>query len=210
MQYLDIPKIPIEDDASMEHIAGFMNRLKKHQLQFVPWQSFPYKPEVFFSIAYSGTGIFIRFSVFEKSIRAATNEINGPVWEDSCVEFFISFDDTGYYNFEFNCIGTPFAAFGTDRNNRFLISEDFMRDIRSHCKMHQEREGFAWEIAVRIPISSFAFHKLGNLRGRTAKGNFYKCGDKLPDPHFICWNEIQAPSPDFHLPQYFGVLNFQT
>ncbi|HEX8038127.1 MAG TPA: carbohydrate-binding family 9-like protein [Chryseosolibacter sp.] len=38
--------------------------------------------------------------------------------------------------------------------------------------------------------------------------DFYKCGDNLPEPHFITWNDVKAPKPDFHLPEFFGRINF--
>ena len=42
-----------------------------------------------------------------------------------------------------------------------------------------------------------------------AKGNFYKCGDMLSKPHFLSWNPIDTPSPDFHVPASFGLLTFE-
>jgi hypothetical protein len=47
------------------------------------------------------------------------------------------------------------------------------------------------------------------LKGKTCRANFYKCGDDLPEPHFLSWNNIIADKPDFHLPQYFGTLTFE-
>ena len=37
---------------------------------------------------------------------------------------------------------------------------------------------------------------------------FYKCGDKLQTPHFLSWNPIDLPKPDFHCPAFFGLLQF--
>lgn len=50
---------------------------------------FPYKPEVRFAIAHDGSRLLIRFEVEEDNPRAMAMENNGPVWEDSCVEFFV-------------------------------------------------------------------------------------------------------------------------
>ena len=75
-------------------------------LDMVPWPAFSYQPEVSFSIAHDDQHIFLKYVVHEKSIKATTIDHNGPVWKDSCVEFFVSPADDGiYYNFEFNCIG---------------------------------------------------------------------------------------------------------
>ena len=46
------------------------------------------------------------------------------------------------------------------------------------------------------------------LDGRTMRANFYKCGDLLPRPHFLSWNAISLPRPDFHCPEFFGTLRF--
>ena len=40
-----------------------------------------------------------------------------------------------------------------------------------------------------------------------AKANFYKCGDKLPVPHFLSWKPINVPAPDFHLPCFLETLS---
>ena len=50
---------------------------------------------------------------------------------------------------------------------------------------------------------------LWNLKlvpGGVLYANFYKCGDDTPQPHFISWSPIDLPKPDFHAPQFFGVL----
>ena len=35
---------------------------------------------------------------------------------------------------------------------------------------------------------------------------FYKCGDKTAHPHFLSWNPVGTPAPDFHRPDFFGEL----
>jgi hypothetical protein len=39
--------------------------------------------------------------------------------------------------------------------------------------------------------------------------NFYKCGDETPEPHFLSWNPIDLPKPNFHVPQFFGQLELE-
>ena len=39
-------------------------------------------------------------------------------------------------------------------------------------------------------------------------GNIYKCGDLLPQPHFVTLFPIQAPQPDYHRPEFFQPLPF--
>jgi len=42
------------------------------------------------------------------------------------------------------------------------------------------------------------------------EGNFYKCADETSTPHYVSWSEISTAAPDFHKPEFFGELNFQT
>ena len=42
----------------------------------------------------------------------------------------------------------------------------------------------------------------------TLKANVYKCGDKTEHPHYLAWNRVEAPAPDFHRPECFGEMIF--
>jgi hypothetical protein len=192
----------------IEDISNYMDRVEQQSLRFVPWKTYNYKPSVHFSIAYAEDAIFLKFYVVESSIRAAVSKINGPVSEDSCVEFFISFDETGYYNLEFNCIGTALVGFGKDRNHRALIPESFVRNIRILSQISSMGHEISWQLTVVLPFTVFLFHPLKSLDGKSHRGNFFKCGDSLPQPHFLSWSDIEAPQPDFHLPCFFGKLDF--
>ncbi|MDE6269894.1 MAG: hypothetical protein K2M12_03440, partial [Muribaculaceae bacterium] len=44
--------------------------------------------------------------------------------------------------------------------------------------------------------------------GKQLRANFYKCGDLLSTPHFLSWNRVDTPHPDFHRPEYFGAIKF--
>ena len=72
---------------------------------------YPYAPRVRFAAGHDGKRLLLRFEVEEGCTMARVAEDNGPVWTDSAVEFFISFDERGYYNFEFNCIGRALLGF---------------------------------------------------------------------------------------------------
>jgi hypothetical protein len=48
----------------------------------------------------------------------------------------------------------------------------------------------------------------GNLP-ETIRANFYKCGDLTAHPHFLSWNPIDLPKPDFHRPEFFGTLTLK-
>jgi len=184
-------------------------------IDVVNWQTYPYKPKVAFRIAHTNDAILLHYKVTEASVRAKYGEDNGSVWTDSCVEFFsIPANDGIYYNLECNCIGTVLLAAGPERNNREHASLEITKQVERWSSLgnqpFEERIGeCTWEVALLIPYSVFFKHNIKNLDGMGINANFYKCGDELQTPHFLSWNPIKIENPDFHRPDFFGVLEFE-
>jgi len=181
----------------------------------VNWpKAFPYKPCVEFAAAHTGDALLLHYRVEEQSVRAVARQDHEHIWEDACVEFFcMPAEDGIYYNVECNCTGKLLVAAGKDRNVRTPAPEDVMKRIDRWASLGTEpfdtrNEPTRWELALRLPVSTFFQHKLNGFDGLTAKGNVYKCGDCLPVPHFISWNPIKTESPDFHRPDFFGQMKF--
>ena len=206
----NINKSAYED--SLIGLSSLLNGYESQEIVYTPWIDFPYKPDVRVAIAHSDDYIFLKYFVTENSIRAVNSQINSSVWEDSCVEFFIHFnDDKGYYNFEFNCIGTPLVGFGKSRSERDLLTTEIVSTIQteSFISKVKKKDAVCWELSVAIPLSVFNHHSFSSLSGKEGSANFYKCGDQLPVPHFVAWNNIQSAEPNFHLPEFFGEIYFQ-
>ncbi len=196
--------------SSLQQASELLAETEKHKIGNIPWRSFPYKPEVSFEIAHGADCFFLKYLVNEKNIRAVNSKINSEVYEDSCVEFFISFDNSGYYNLEFNCIGTNLTGFGKGRGNRERLPESILKKIRYASLINNDREsGFHWELTLIIPFEIFIHHPFSSLKNKQCRANFYKCGDLLPEPHYVTWSNIESPKPDFHLPEFFGSLSFK-
>ncbi|MFB9865184.1 carbohydrate-binding family 9-like protein [Rufibacter immobilis] len=215
MKQLEVPYLFVLDrEASQQEVSERLDALPRHALDTVPWPAYTYKPEVSFAVAHSNDCFFVKFYVEEDSIRAVFRQTNSPVYRDSCVELFIAFNDEGeYYNLEFNSLGSCLMAFGERRENRQFLSEAVISQIKRYAQMtvgEPNKDGAAvkWELTLAIPVEVFSFHAFTSLTGQSCKVNFYKCGDDLPEPHYLTWNHILAPEPDFHLPQYFGDLQF--
>jgi hypothetical protein len=101
------------------------------QIDSLNWSEYPYAPAVSFRIAHSDKAIAIMFEVRESNVKATTLDSNGPVWEDSCVEFFVANPKgEGYFNFEINCIGTALAAFRRSRSDAEHFSEEKIAKVR--------------------------------------------------------------------------------
>ena len=66
-----------------------------------------------------------------------------------------------------------------------------------------------WEVALLIPYKVFFKHAITGLDGMSIRANFYKCGDELQKPHFLSWSPIKIEKPDFHRPDFFGLLEFE-
>jgi len=179
----------------------------------VNWEEYPYKPNVKFRIAHNDKNILLNYQVEEADIKAVCEEDNGKVWEDSCVEFFISFDkDASYYNIESNCIAKVLVATGENKQDRMPVPTDYIKRIdrwSSLGKLPVENRSGKWELSLIIPIDIFLLNKINTLDGVRATGNFYKCGDNLNVPHFLSWNPIKSEKPNFHLPPFFGELLFE-
>lgn len=200
------------DKSSIEKISDLLDTFSRQKLEYVPWPEFPYKPKVDFTIAHDQSTIFLKYYVEEKHVRAENNIINSPVHEDSCVEFFLSFDEgSNYYNIEFNSIGTGFIAYGSSKDNRQLLDTALVKNLKTKSLKTQENEnGAKWQLTLAIPMSTFIYTPVQKLKDiKNCKANFYKCGDLLPEPHFISWSDIIADTPNFHLPEYFGKLVFE-
>jgi hypothetical protein len=167
-----------------------------------------------FSIRHDDTSIYLFYKVEEPQVRAINTAYNSPVWEDSCVEFFLAFDgDDAYYNFEINAIGTVLGAFGKDRNKRLHLPDNFLSRIETTPSLGRDPienldQGTTWDLQLVIPLETFHFSKIKTLSGVDAHANFYKCGDKLKHPHFLSWKPVLCSKPDFHTPRYFGQLSF--
>lgn len=210
--FIDQPHVAINDVSDLLDRYG----IDYHRIANVNWKDeYPYCPDVKFRIAHNGKNIIAEYVVQEESVRAVADNDNGNVWEDSCVEMFIAFDRTHYYNIECNCRGKILLACGPDRNNRtYSPMENIARIQRISSIVCDEpfdnrpapRE---WKLQLLIPADVFFKDHMTDMHGVYAHANFYKCGDMLPTPHFLSWKPIDVASPDFHLPEFFGEIAFE-
>ncbi|WP_319226408.1 carbohydrate-binding family 9-like protein [Draconibacterium orientale] len=217
MKNLTVTKINTTSSLSVQEAALLLEKNTKTEvIDILNWEkAFPYKPEIKFRIAHTGNEIWLKFYVREKNILAQETKINGDVYKDSTVEFFISIDGTNYYNFEFNCIGTPHVGYGPGRGNRTPILPEVLKQIDIESSLGNEpfaeKSGdFSWEMMICIPTQCFAFDKVQSLNGLEATTNFYKCGDETSDPHFVTWNAIDTENPDYHRPEFFAPVKFES
>ena len=131
------------------------------------------------------------------------------------MEFFsIPAGDGIYYNLECNCIATILLAAGSERNNREMAPSEITDQVKRWASLgretFEEKIGeCTWEVALLIPYKVFFKPAITGLDGMSIRANFYKCGDELQKPHFLSWNPIKIEKPDFHRPDFFGLLEFE-
>lgn len=177
-------------------------------------EAYPYAPEVRFRMFHTGGRLLLRFDVRERYTAARVTEDNGRVWTDSCVEFFLSLDDKGYYNFETTAIGRLLLGYRRSREEGVVhATPEVLRSVRRTTTLppepFAEREGDnRWSLTLAIPPEALFRHALASWEGVEARANLYKCGDELSHPHFLSWRPIRTERPDFHRPEFFEPIQF--
>ncbi len=175
-------------------------------------------PQTRAELMYSEIALYVRYTVIEKTIRAVHLQPNDPVCMDSCAELFISPDDQTYFNFETNCAGTLLLFSGTGRQGRVPVPPEIRQAIEISTSLpfgvaveNQPCPSAGWQLSMRIPFNVFTQHAgmKAPVSGIRWKGNVYKCGDQLPEPHWASWAPIETQTPDFHRPEYFGTFVFE-
>ena len=197
-----------------EDIEEAFSRVSPEAIACNNWaEEYPYAPKVNFRMFHSGEDLHLRFEVEEQYTQALVERDNGDVWTDSCVEFFLSLDDRGYYNFETTCIGRMLMAFRKVKPEPTYATEEILSLIERTPSIGSEPfteliGENKWTMTLKIPASALFRHELKSWQGVEARMNLYKCGDNLTKPHFLSWRAIDMPSPNFHVPQFFETVKF--
>jgi hypothetical protein len=200
-------KLPWKDIEPL-HLENFMGDRPEH---------FPFTQA---KVAYDNTAIYVIFRVEDRYVRAVADTNQGPVYLDSCVEFFFTpgTDLTrGYFNLEMNCGGTMLFHHQMEpRTDQVWISEDHIGQVEVAHTLPRIVEpeietDTTWIVEYRIPFSILGeYHSFPTPEAGTVwRANFYKCADKTSHPHWLTWAPVDFPSPNFHLPEFFGTLEFQ-
>lgn len=185
----------------------------EYAIDKVNWPNeFPEKPEVCVDVSNDHEALFLKYHVRGEQLRAVTTADQGPVWEDSCVEFFCQIPgDKHYINFETNCIGAMVASRRLGRAEEVQpFTPEEMAQIERRCSFPrqamEERDGwFEWTVELRIPLA-LIFREIKPTFPQRLRVNFYKCADRTKKPHFLSWQPIHLPNPNFHCPEFFGEI----
>lgn len=211
-------QVPNHDFSRYETVINKIQALQtegaKASIDQVNWEKdFPKSLPVSVRVAHDGNRLYLYYKVTGEALRAVNTEDFGSIWQDSCVEFFMQREgETAYRNFECNVLGALLSRRHETRENG-VPQVDLMPLITRYGTIKHRYEGERqvsdWTMYLEIPKSALGFAESESLSGQNIRANFYKCGDKTAEPHFLSWNPIDLPAPNFHVPQFFGLLQLQ-
>ena len=166
-----------------------------------------YCPKVVFSVTYSDKGFHVHFDVYEKNPRAVHTHNFDPIYEDSCVEWFINFDPEHtdrYFNIEINANGCVDVAFRKDRFVKTDLTEQDAQMLGIKVQFFDDR----WTVDYTVPFELIKryFTEYEFNKGQKFISNVYKCGDETEYPHFGCWKMVDLVEQEFHSPAHFGTM----
>lgn len=195
------------------------------------WPENDYEPETRFYLMYGKNNLFgliLTRGDEEFEPRAEVTEFQGPVANDSCLEFFMAYEpeNLNYINLETNYNATVHLGLGKDRHNRLKLPKEDLEGLELYSFKPEEAKlkgidfAYEWGIAFKLP-AKMLYHiwsKYANasealderfFSGQEVRANLFKCGDKTNYPHYFAWNEIPTKEVNFHQPEYFGKLIFE-
>ena len=169
-----------------------------------------YTPYAYAQLIYvRDLGLALHMEAYESDPKSVYTMYNQPVYTDSCLEFFATWDNesTRYINMEMNAKGTLLSCCGVGRENRtplINLSGGKLPTVKSFNT--DEEWGIVAEIPFEILDAVYGIRSETFVPGYTFRGNFYKCGDETPIVHYGSWSRVGTKTPDFHRPEYFGEL----
>ncbi len=176
-------------------------------------------PQTEVKLQYDAENLYVIFRVQDQFVRAAATDIHGDVWKDSCVEFFFapySGQGTSYFNLEVNCCGVPLMQHHDGpRTGSCFVEVQQCQKIEIAASLpgpivEEITEPTIWTLEYRLPYEILTPYPefIKPASGVCWGANFYKCADESSHPHWLTWSAIEEEQPDFHRPDYFGLIQF--
>ncbi|SCP99976.1 carbohydrate-binding family 9-like protein [Anaerobium acetethylicum] len=149
-------------------------------------------------------GFFLHMSCQENDPVCIYHHDSDPVYLDSAMEFFFSFEseNSSYMNLEFNSAGALLGQFGSSRSDRVSLKSDELKMITRTCFQNADH----WSVDLFIPVSLLQIYypSVTISEGTRLKLNFYKIAEGEKNTHFASYSPIQSDAPNFHLPEFFA------
>lgn len=184
-------------------------------------ESSDHRPRTQAKLLHAQDGLFGIFRIEDRYVRCVHTRDMEPVYEDSCVEFFVQPNpDQGYFNFEFNCGGSLLSYYILDPTrvpggfkDFTPLPEEHRDQIARYHSMPQLVEPEVtmpteWVLEFFVPYAVLREYAgpLDHEPGAEWRANFYKCADDTSHLHWASWAAIDELN--FHLPHCFGIVQF--
>ncbi len=142
------------------------------------------------------------------------------VCQDSAVELFLAFADSAdnadftpqlehclYLNIEINSAGICYAKHGHSRKGRtaFTPAEIAALQIKA------TKSASSWSVSLVVPrdfIARLAGYDALSA-GNTFALNLYKISETKEHEHYVAYNPVDVPNPNFHLPEFFALTKVE-
>ncbi len=194
------------------------------RIDTMPWGG-TYKPVTLAAVGRDHSSLHLYMRSYEKKLRFKASRRNDPVCQDSCMEFFFSPmgpENPAYFNFEVNPLGVLYIGFSQNgtrsdskqaaahkENTYFNMKAMSRSQAEEYNRKNGENPEAFWDISYSIPFQ-FIQEYMPDFDpfqpGKRISANFYKCGDLTEIEHYVVWNCIESPKPDYHRPEFFGIL----
>lgn len=159
--------------------------------------------------AWDEDALYVRLQAIEPHILRRFTGTLDEVCKDSCLEFFFCpVEGDRYFNFECNPNAALYVGYGRPGSQRCRLHRGTFKEILQ-AKPFEFSGG--WGIELRIPVSFIQIFvpDFQLSSGMTLRANFFKCGDETEQEHYMSWNPVDVPHPNFHLPEFFGQFTLQ-
>lgn len=177
------------------------------------------RPKTIATLGVKEDGLHVHFKVEESKPLTTALIQQEPmlmVCQDSAVELFLAFPDDEhdqnfapmleqclYLNIEINSKGICYAKHGHSRKNRIAFTKEQIESLQIKAYGNDN----TWCIDLVVPrnlIKELAQYDAFSPE-HTFALNLYKISESKDIEHYIAFNKVDVPTPNFHLPQYFAL-----
>ncbi|HEY9489079.1 MAG TPA: carbohydrate-binding family 9-like protein [Chryseosolibacter sp.] len=138
------------------------------------------------------------------------NNHKSEVASSSRAEIFFKIDDRldPYYCLEIDPLGRVLDYEGT-YHRKFDLKWSWPQG-HLIIKTHRRNDGYSVEFAIsKSSLKELRLLKDQTLQAGLYRGDCYRNADGETDFRWISWVQPDSPTPDFHIPSSFGILNLE-
>jgi len=167
-----------------------------------------YMPEAYAQVILrEGDGFYVRMYCKEDNPLAVNTNFNDPIYEDSCLEFFVSYmpeiSNQSFINTEMNANGAFLCYYVTKPGDYTSITNKIKAEnIPIVVPLDTVVGWWGVELYVKLEVIEDVYGT--PFAGDYIRCNFYKCGDRTAVLHYGAWSEVKNATPNFHMPDYFA------